>query len=165
MTDVPYGAVLYPHAELRAGDYSDLDGAAFVMITARANEKTDGATDRKGFRSPRTTRNMASRCLCRASSDAAAWPGSSSRRCPTRSVKRYNAALIGFNPRRQGCNLGRPERECGCHPVITNFDRSLLGRAAIRPHVHRDSSTEAAIIQSTVTASNGQVYIRGESTR
>jgi malate/lactate dehydrogenase len=46
VTDVQYGAVLYPHAELRAGDYSDLEGAALVMITAGANEKTGGATDR-----------------------------------------------------------------------------------------------------------------------
>jgi L-lactate dehydrogenase len=46
VTDVRYGAVLWPHAELRAGDYSDLEGAALVMITAGANEKTGGATDR-----------------------------------------------------------------------------------------------------------------------
>ena len=44
--DVQYGAVLCPYAELRAGDYSDLEGAALVMITAGANEKTGGATDR-----------------------------------------------------------------------------------------------------------------------
>jgi L-lactate dehydrogenase len=42
VTDVQYGVVLGP----RAGDYSDLDGAALVMITAGANEKTGGATDR-----------------------------------------------------------------------------------------------------------------------
>jgi L-lactate dehydrogenase len=41
-----YGAVLYPYAELRAGDYSDLESAVLVMITAGANEKTGGATDR-----------------------------------------------------------------------------------------------------------------------
>ena len=46
VTDVQYGAVLYPYAELRAGDYRDLEGAALVMITAGANEKTGGATDR-----------------------------------------------------------------------------------------------------------------------
>jgi L-lactate dehydrogenase len=38
--------VLCPYAELRAGDYSDLKGAALVMITAGVNEKTGGATDR-----------------------------------------------------------------------------------------------------------------------
>jgi L-lactate dehydrogenase len=46
VTDVQYGAVLCPYAELRAGDYCDLEGAALVMITAGANEKTGGATDR-----------------------------------------------------------------------------------------------------------------------
>jgi L-lactate dehydrogenase len=46
VTDVQYGAVLYPYIELRAGDYADLEGAALVMITAGANEKTGGATDR-----------------------------------------------------------------------------------------------------------------------
>jgi L-lactate dehydrogenase len=46
VTDVQYGAVLCPYAELRAGDYSDLKGAALVMITAGVNEKTGGATDR-----------------------------------------------------------------------------------------------------------------------
>jgi L-lactate dehydrogenase len=46
VTDVQYGAVLCPYAELRAGDYADLEGAALVMITAGANEKTGGATDR-----------------------------------------------------------------------------------------------------------------------
>ncbi|HEY2539967.1 MAG TPA: NAD(P)-binding domain-containing protein, partial [Stellaceae bacterium] len=46
VTDVQYGAVLGPYVELRAGDYSDLEGAALVMITAGANEKTGGATDR-----------------------------------------------------------------------------------------------------------------------
>jgi L-lactate dehydrogenase len=44
--DVQYGAVLYPHVEIRAGDYTDLADAALVMITAGANEKTGGATDR-----------------------------------------------------------------------------------------------------------------------
>ena len=46
VTDVQYGAALDPYAELRAGDYPDLEGAALVMITAGANEKTGGATDR-----------------------------------------------------------------------------------------------------------------------
>ncbi|HEX3415752.1 MAG TPA: NAD(P)-binding domain-containing protein [Stellaceae bacterium] len=46
VTDVQYGAVLCPYAELRAGDCSDLEGASLVMITAGANEKTGGATDR-----------------------------------------------------------------------------------------------------------------------
>jgi L-lactate dehydrogenase len=46
VTDVQYGAVLCAYAELRAGDYSDLEGAALVMITAGVNEKTGGATDR-----------------------------------------------------------------------------------------------------------------------
>ena len=35
-----------PYAELRAGDDSDLEGAALVMITAGVNEKAGGATDR-----------------------------------------------------------------------------------------------------------------------
>jgi L-lactate dehydrogenase len=46
VTDVQYGAVLCPHVEIRAGDYSDLEAASLVMITAGANEKTGGATDR-----------------------------------------------------------------------------------------------------------------------
>jgi L-lactate dehydrogenase len=46
VTDAQYGAVLCPYAELRVGDYSDLKGAALVMITAGVNEKTGGATDR-----------------------------------------------------------------------------------------------------------------------
>lgn len=46
VTDAQYGAVLCPYAELRAGDYSDLKGAALVMITAGVNEKIGGATDR-----------------------------------------------------------------------------------------------------------------------
>jgi L-lactate dehydrogenase len=46
VTDIQYGAVLCPYAELRAGDYSHLEGAALVMITAGANEKSGGATDR-----------------------------------------------------------------------------------------------------------------------
>src|ERR1700730_11643400 len=46
VTDVQYGAVLSPAVELRDGDYADLQGASLVMITAGANEKTGGATDR-----------------------------------------------------------------------------------------------------------------------
>jgi L-lactate dehydrogenase len=46
VTDVQYGAVLCPYIKLRAGDYADLEGAALVMVTAGANEKTGGATDR-----------------------------------------------------------------------------------------------------------------------
>jgi L-lactate dehydrogenase len=46
VTDVQYGAVLCPYADVRAGDYPDLERAALVMITAGANEKTGGATDR-----------------------------------------------------------------------------------------------------------------------
>jgi L-lactate dehydrogenase len=46
VTDVQYGAVLCPVIELRDGDYADLQGASLVMITAGANEKTGGATDR-----------------------------------------------------------------------------------------------------------------------
>jgi L-lactate dehydrogenase len=46
VTDVQYGAVLSPGVEVRDGDYSDLQGASLVMITAGVNEKTGGATDR-----------------------------------------------------------------------------------------------------------------------
>jgi L-lactate dehydrogenase len=46
VTDAQYGAVLSPPVALRAGDYSDLAGAALVMITAGVNEKAGGATDR-----------------------------------------------------------------------------------------------------------------------
>jgi L-lactate dehydrogenase len=46
VTDVQYGAVLSPGAQVRDGDYADLDGASVVMITAGVNEKTGGATDR-----------------------------------------------------------------------------------------------------------------------
>jgi L-lactate dehydrogenase len=45
-TDVQYGATLSPSVNIRAGDYSDLKGAALVAITAGVNEKTGGATDR-----------------------------------------------------------------------------------------------------------------------
>ena len=46
VADLQYGAVLAPHVLLRAGGYNDLSGAALVMITAGANEKQGGATDR-----------------------------------------------------------------------------------------------------------------------
>lgn len=45
-TDLQYGASLSPVVDIRDGDYSDLAGAALVMITAGVNEKTGGATDR-----------------------------------------------------------------------------------------------------------------------
>jgi len=46
VADLQYGAVLAPAVALRAGHYEDLRGAGIVMITAGANEKTGGATDR-----------------------------------------------------------------------------------------------------------------------
>ena len=46
VADLQYGAVLARAISLRAGDYADLRGAAAVVITAGANEKTGGATDR-----------------------------------------------------------------------------------------------------------------------
>jgi L-lactate dehydrogenase len=46
VTDVQYGAVLFPGVGVRDGDYADLDGASVVMITAGVNEKTGGATNR-----------------------------------------------------------------------------------------------------------------------
>jgi L-lactate dehydrogenase len=46
VADLQYGATLSPAAEILAGDYSDLAGAALVIITAGANEKAGGATDR-----------------------------------------------------------------------------------------------------------------------
>ena len=46
MTDLQYGSVLSPAVSLRAGEYADLRGAAMVVITAGANEKSGGATDR-----------------------------------------------------------------------------------------------------------------------
>ena len=45
-TDLKYGAALSPRVEIRDGDYPDLAGAALVMVTVGANEKTGGATDR-----------------------------------------------------------------------------------------------------------------------
>lgn len=44
--DLQYGAVLAPGVSLRAGSYADLRGAALVAITAGANERAGGATDR-----------------------------------------------------------------------------------------------------------------------
>lgn len=46
VADLRYGAVLAPYVTLRAADYQELRGAAVVMITAGANEKSGGATDR-----------------------------------------------------------------------------------------------------------------------
>ncbi|MCC6610052.1 MAG: lactate dehydrogenase [Burkholderiales bacterium] len=46
VTDLQYGAVLTPRVSLRSGGYADLSGAAIVVITAGANEKSGGATDR-----------------------------------------------------------------------------------------------------------------------
>jgi L-lactate dehydrogenase len=45
-TDIRYGLPLSPRADIRDGDYADLDGCAVVMITSGINEKTGGATDR-----------------------------------------------------------------------------------------------------------------------
>jgi L-lactate dehydrogenase len=45
-TDIRYGAVLSPAADIYAGDHHDLAGASAVMVTAGVNEKTGGATDR-----------------------------------------------------------------------------------------------------------------------
>jgi L-lactate dehydrogenase len=46
VSDLQYGAVLARPVSLRAADYDELRGAAIVMITAGANEKSGGATDR-----------------------------------------------------------------------------------------------------------------------
>lgn len=46
VTDVQYGAALFPPVTVRDGDYSDLAGSSAVMITAGVNEKGGGATDR-----------------------------------------------------------------------------------------------------------------------
>jgi L-lactate dehydrogenase len=46
VTDLQYGTVLAPGVSLRPGEYADLRGAAMVVITAGANEKSGGATDR-----------------------------------------------------------------------------------------------------------------------
>jgi len=45
-TDMQYGAALSTVVDIHDGDYSDLAGAALVMITSGVNEKTGGATDR-----------------------------------------------------------------------------------------------------------------------
>jgi L-lactate dehydrogenase len=45
-TDLQYGASFSPTVTIHDGDYSDLAGAALVMITAGVNEKNGGATDR-----------------------------------------------------------------------------------------------------------------------
>jgi L-lactate dehydrogenase len=45
-TDMGYGAPLSSATKVTDGDYSDLTGAALVMITAGVNEKSGGATDR-----------------------------------------------------------------------------------------------------------------------
>jgi len=46
VTDLQYGTVLAPATALRAGKYADTRDAAIVVITAGANEKAGGATDR-----------------------------------------------------------------------------------------------------------------------
>src|SRR6201985_898717 len=45
-TDMGYGAPLSSTTRVTDGDYSDLAGAALVIITAGVNEKSGGATDR-----------------------------------------------------------------------------------------------------------------------
>jgi L-lactate dehydrogenase len=46
VTDMQYGTVMTAPIDVREGGYSDLAGAAVVMITAGVNEKSGGATDR-----------------------------------------------------------------------------------------------------------------------
>src|ERR1700682_564761 len=46
VTDLQYGAALSSVVQIRDGEYSDLTGAALVMITAGVNEKTGGAINR-----------------------------------------------------------------------------------------------------------------------
>jgi len=46
VTDLQYGAALSSAVQIRDGDYSDLTGAALIMITAGMNEKAGGAMDR-----------------------------------------------------------------------------------------------------------------------
>jgi L-lactate dehydrogenase len=46
-TDLQYGASLSSVVDIRDGDYSDLTGAALVLISAGANEQSGGATDRQ----------------------------------------------------------------------------------------------------------------------
>jgi L-lactate dehydrogenase len=45
-TDMGYGAPLSSTTKVTDGDYSDLAGAALVMVTVGVNEKSGGATDR-----------------------------------------------------------------------------------------------------------------------
>jgi L-lactate dehydrogenase len=45
-TDMGYGAPLSSTTSVTDGDYSDLAGAALVMVTVGVNEKSGGATDR-----------------------------------------------------------------------------------------------------------------------
>src|SRR5258705_13068995 len=45
VTDLQYGAALSSAVLIRDGDYSDLTGAAVVMITAGMNEKAGGAAN------------------------------------------------------------------------------------------------------------------------
>src|SRR6201988_2314664 len=45
-TDMGYGFPLSSNTKVTDGDYSDLTGAALVMVTVGVNEKTGGATDR-----------------------------------------------------------------------------------------------------------------------
>jgi L-lactate dehydrogenase len=46
VTDLQYGAALSSVVQIRDGEYSDLAGAALIMITAGMNEKAGGATNR-----------------------------------------------------------------------------------------------------------------------
>jgi L-lactate dehydrogenase len=46
VADIQYGATLDAPVMLRHGDFSDLAGAAIVIVTAGVNEKTGGATSR-----------------------------------------------------------------------------------------------------------------------
>jgi L-lactate dehydrogenase len=46
VTDLQYGATLSSVVQIHDGDYSDLTGAALVMITVGLNEKAGGATNR-----------------------------------------------------------------------------------------------------------------------
>ena len=45
-TDMGYGAPLSSTTKVTDGDYSDLAGAAPVMVTVAVNEKSGGVTDR-----------------------------------------------------------------------------------------------------------------------
>ena len=45
-TDMGYGAPQSSTTKVTDGDYSDLAGAALVMVTVGVNEKSGGATDR-----------------------------------------------------------------------------------------------------------------------